>query len=427
MKKMKKLVVVLVISLIFVFGLSGLSSAESWCNPEEGPNEDGVRVCKSVEPNKIDICEMPEEIKVKLNVTWPPGECLPVPIDVVFAIDSSGSMKDSDPGVVKREEAVNKFIDEYLDSVKDRAVIVSWDDDIDFTCPCKEDKKWGSCKPPKFAILTNDFEAVKKCMEEVDDEGYTNFDVALNASIKLLDDNLPPPRELPTNRIIVFLTDGCTDVYHHSTAVEAANKGYKIYPVGLGREICKEKLLDMNTTTGGKYKYAETADDLIPVFREIAEEVSCVPVISEIKVIDVLHNYLKVKDDTFTIYPLDNPRKPDLTPNPDGTTTMKWGVWNLTAGEWKMSFIATFELSLPVDVVDGSKTPKETSEVKYSYKGTPKPSIPFPEGELLIACSPKQTPSPVTPIPSPTPPGFEAIFAIAGVLAVAYLTWRRKK
>ncbi|KAF5434711.1 hypothetical protein C5S35_13360, partial [Candidatus Methanophagaceae archaeon] len=31
------------------------------------------------------------------------------------------------------------------------------------------------------------------------------------------------------------------------------------------------------------------------------------------------------------------------------------------------------------------------------------------------------------PTPTPTPPGFEAVFAIAGLLAVAYLVQRRKK
>ncbi|NMX22080.1 hypothetical protein C5S30_06545 [ANME-1 cluster archaeon GoMg4] len=32
-----------------------------------------------------------------------------------------------------------------------------------------------------------------------------------------------------------------------------------------------------------------------------------------------------------------------------------------------------------------------------------------------------------TPSPTPTPPWFGAVFAIAGILAVAYLVLRRKK
>jgi PGF-CTERM protein len=46
-----------------------------------------------------------------------------------------------------------------------------------------------------------------------------------------------------------------------------------------------------------------------------------------------------------------------------------------------------------------------------------KPSVISPE-------IPETTPAPITPIP--TPPGFEAIFAIAGILAVTYLLRRKK-
>ena len=52
---------------------------------------------------------------------------------------------------------------------------------------------------------------------------------------------------------------------------------------------------------------------------------------------------------------------------------------------------------------------------------TPTPTIsPMP--------SPSPTPGPtLTPTPTPEPPGFEAVFAIAGLLAVAYLVLRRKR
>ena len=49
-------------------------------------------------------------------------------------------------------------------------------------------------------------------------------------------------------------------------------------------------------------------------------------------------------------------------------------------------------------------------------------------GEAPPAETPTPTPTPTpipTPIPTPAPPGFEAVFAIAGLLAVAYLVKRR--
>ncbi|HJH26150.1 MAG TPA: hypothetical protein C5S37_05085 [Methanophagales archaeon] len=67
---------------------------------------------------------------------------------------------------------------------------------------------------------------------------------------------------------------------------------------------------------------------------------------------------------------------------------------------------------------------------------------PNPECAACLATKPTATPTPTaaptakptaaaTPTPEPTatpePPGFEAVFAIAGLLAIAYLVLRRKK
>jgi PGF-CTERM protein len=68
-----------------------------------------------------------------------------------------------------------------------------------------------------------------------------------------------------------------------------------------------------------------------------------------------------------------------------------------------------------VEFVMGVPTP--TPVVKPTPKPTPTPT-------------PEVTPTPVpTPVvtPTPTPPGFEAVLAIAGLLAIAYLVLRRKK
>ena len=60
---------------------------------------------------------------------------------------------------------------------------------------------------------------------------------------------------------------------------------------------------------------------------------------------------------------------------------------------------------------------------------SPSPVVsPSPTVTVSPTVSPTATPT-VSPAVSPTPkpPGFEAVFAIAGLLAVAYLVLRRRK
>ena len=102
----------------------------------------------------------------------------------------------------------------------------------------------------------------------------------------------------------------------------------------------------------------------------------------------------------------------------------------------------------------GGGAPKDSdgdgySDIQEMLAGTDKddPCDPNPECAACLAIKPAATPTPkptpavtptptipptvapTTPTPTPTPeePGFEAIFAIAGLLAVAYLVLRRKR
>ncbi len=64
----------------------------------------------------------------------------------------------------------------------------------------------------------------------------------------------------------------------------------------------------------------------------------------------------------------------------------------------------------PTPVVSPTPTPTEV---------TPTPTMPV--------ATPTPTPPVETPTPTPKPPGFEAVFAIAGLLAVAYLVLRKRR
>ena len=68
-----------------------------------------------------------------------------------------------------------------------------------------------------------------------------------------------------------------------------------------------------------------------------------------------------------------------------------------------------------------------------SYPGAPAPTptpppvvSPTPTPEVTPTPPPVVSPTP-TPTPTPEPPGFEAVFAIAGMLAIAYLVLRKRR
>jgi PGF-CTERM protein len=115
--------------------------------------------------------------------------------------------------------------------------------------------------------------------------------------------------------------------------------------------------------------------------------------------------------------------------NSDGmewnTVTMKWDIGDLSSDEcWENTFKVLFCCRVPADETQPEGISRISSEVIYSDPSniTVTKHLPIPEGGLWI--EPPPTP---TPTPTPKPPGFETIFAIAALLAVAYLVLRRRK
>jgi len=89
-------------------------------------------------------------------------------------------------------------------------------------------------------------------------------------------------------------------------------------------------------------------------------------------------------------------------------------IYTYEAGGWK---------ALKTTVVGNKATTKVTHFSTF---------VLFAEEKVVVTPTPTPTPTvppPVTPTPTPKPPtpGFEAVFAIAGLLAVAYLVLRKRK
>lgn len=371
---MNKLFVTLLIAGIFVFGLPGLSNAEMWTSGDEYLN-----VSKSIDPNVI----TPDgTAKVTLKVTWPVEIIyVPVPADVVLAVDSSTSMKWNDPNS-NRTKASKIFVDRMEEEMKEGEGVrylvglVSWDDRLDFS-----------------ESLTNKFDYIKKRIDGVNQEGYTNLNVGLSESIKLLDSRKPN-----VTQAVVFLTDGKqtkeAGPFDRSIIEEAKKKGYKIYTIGLGTDIDEGLLKWIADETGGEYRYAENSSVLISIYEEFAGKVltTTTTKIRDIVITDVLHNYLKIKTNTFSVQPTKEPIQ-----NPDGTTTIEWNAIDPKAGKWQSSFEVMCDFSnLPMDVNqtyrDQTHRTNNISFVTYTVEGIPgEKQLPIPGGELSIRCPPEKS------------------------------------
>ena len=109
---------------------------------------------------------------------------------------------------------------------------------------------------------------------------------------------------------------------------------------------------------------------------------------------------------------------------------------SLTAYVENGTFNKTFDTSdavvgtYTVKADDGDGNVDETTVWIGEAKPTPTPEVevtPTPEVEITPTPVVSPTPPEETPTPTPEPPGFEAVFAIAGLLAVAYLVLRKRR
>jgi PGF-CTERM protein len=144
--------------------------------------------------------------------------------------------------------------------------------------------------------------------------------------------------------------------------------------------------------------------------------------VENISVIDTLHSQFTIVDGSFSEEPKYDPKK-----NPDGTTTIRWNISSLCCEEWRVSFNVTVAFALPIDVTESYGVSKVIYDDPDSEETKAVRKLPIPAGKLLFVL-PTPTPTPTTTSsPTPEPPGFEALLAIAGLLAVAYMMWRRKR
>ena len=170
-------------------------------------------------------------------------------IDVVFVVDSSGSMSSNDRNKI-RIQAVKQFIDKLGEN--DRGAVVDFD---------------GSSRV--YQTFTSDHDLLYSAINRVDSSGGTSLSAGMSSAINLFTNS--DYTRTDAYKYIVFLTDGDGD-YSSSYTTSASNNNIVVYTVGLGSGVRENVLKNIANGTGGKYYFASTASNLPDIYNEVSFE-----------------------------------------------------------------------------------------------------------------------------------------------------------
>lgn len=170
-------------------------------------------------------------------------------IDIVFVVDSSGSMTTNDSSGL-RKTVVKKFVDKLGEN--DRAAIVEFDSSSHI-----------------YQDFTSDHESLYTAVDRVDSYGGTSLSAGMSKAVNLFTND--DYSRTDGYKYIVFLTDGDGD-YSTTYTTKAVDNNIIVYTIGLGKGVYENVLKKIAETTGGKYYFASTAMALPDIYEEISLE-----------------------------------------------------------------------------------------------------------------------------------------------------------
>jgi hypothetical protein len=332
---------------------------------------------KSISPSTVNIegTGYGEEAWLTLSLTgmgFPSMEYQPQ--DVIFLIDSSGSMgpgwwgPGNDPTFERCKASKN-----YVDRLRppDRAAVIDFDDDA-WLVP------WGW---PTGDHLSTNYPQVKMNIDSVDNAGGTNIhDAIVVANWEFIGDGVNPGYGNPDHIWVeILLTDGEDSFYSDAQILAqadvAAANGIIIFTIGLGPSHASNLLQQIADRTGGTYYPAADASYLDEIYESISSTLGDLAgwdidiTDSSPMIRDILPPWINYNASSFTF-------PPDIIkPGAGGTTILEWNVTTIRIGEkWEIAFqITTSNL--------GTWHANEfiTSRIEYTNWANETVLTPFPE------------------------------------------------
>lgn len=249
---------------------------------------------KTVSPTEIFVNESgykPEEATVTLRV-WGAGDPVQVhvPVDVVLAIDTSGSMNETagynDTKLNSSKTAACGFIDllsfEQNINTSDRVAVVQFDSSLfnpetlltGFTSNKSQIKdKLDSMSPGAEAPL---YDSIGYSVDYANNNHYPPNQTHPHANV--------PNHHVPVVIVLTDSQDTCSNVYNktslmkflsesHDSPPPVQNIGYEtmVFTVGLGDETDASTLQQVANVSGGKYFNASDEVSLCEAFQNISE------------------------------------------------------------------------------------------------------------------------------------------------------------
>jgi Ca-activated chloride channel family protein len=456
--------VVLAIKMPESFSLAG--SGVGGNNLSVIQNTSVLKVTKEILPNEKAPC--PDCPQVKITLETPPKPCN---LDIVFAIDKSGSMrdKDSSTGNTNYVVMVNAIRTALNGLGNANVAIVSWDDD---SSPDKADTdttlnpQWINAGQPEIGrtLLKWGPGTCKETDQTIFSEGIDSAQKVMTSRVAADKDN---PLRCDTKRFIIYIASSSefrdspvSSPHKLDTLLSSISSNSMLYKGGfqgiftfyVGDIIRYPSELDNLTyitqTTMKPLGLAETPAPLSAnnLLEKINSRMECDqgPWINNVTLTDTLYPYLKFNSA--------NPSPSAVKPNNDGSTTLEWNLRKLNSeASWTATINTSIQLKLPVDVTkDRSRFGGDISpETPYSRVEFDWPAIdcaidsrkhyemPLVEGKLWVTCGApcqvaKTVVEPASSVNASTAkteapvkqPGFEALTAIGGLILLAYL---RKK
>lgn len=193
--------------------------------------------------------------KTKFDSVWdneikqPDDDIVYKGIDIVLALDSSGSMIDNDRNNIRKDVA-KKFVNKLSDD--DRAAVIDFDYTANLICG-----------------FTNDKDTLISAIDTIDSYGGTVITYAIDMAIKQFTSSTYVNNN--SKKCIILLTDGGGS-YDASLSTTAKNENIVIYTIGLGHYVSEDLLVKIADETGGQFYYADNASELYGIFDKVVDD-----------------------------------------------------------------------------------------------------------------------------------------------------------